>query len=425
FPLKIIQMFSHGFPADWKEVLTRHFTAPSLDQEAPEADPREDTTTVDNLPLPEVRNELTREQSTDTPSLKCKELDEDNDSSREHIARDNDNSRRNKGEPTPRSDRDITPQKSTPIRDNSPLATHILQIEHVGSEIDGGSHTYAGTISSELNPSLDSPSPDSQTDRIYLQGNDVVGHDNTPTRNTLSNRQQDFDRNLGNPELGEDNALDQESTTNLHDRYLNKSDVIDDKETLAKGFPKDEGEEEEEEEDKVNQDNHRDVKAVLTNSIDRVLSREGVLGQQRQQRQQHPSTIFKSLTSISASSQSSIHDFGVLSTTSVGTGLNDDNLDSGASFAEGRRDPTMDVMALKDSVMTDAFFGNDSMALEQVSSLSIFGGDFTTSVRHGHATSEEDSISTSVNMDDMQQELPHDNDLLQLDALDQHDQPSP
>ncbi|KAF9980356.1 hypothetical protein BGZ65_005197, partial [Modicella reniformis] len=112
------------------------------------------------------------------------------------------------------------------------------------------------------------------------------------------------------------------------------------------------------------------------------------------------------------------------SMTSVGTGLNGgDDLNSGASFAEGRRDPTMDVMALKDSVMTNTFFGNDSVALDLVSSLSIFGGDFTTFVRHGHATSEEDSTSTSVNVDHMQQELAH-YELLQMDALDQHGQPT-
>ncbi|KAF9946145.1 hypothetical protein BGZ65_010024 [Modicella reniformis] len=100
-----------------------------------------------------------------------------------------------------------------------------------------------------------------------------------------------------------------------------------------------------------------------------------------------------------------IHDFQVLSTTSVGTGLNDGgDLNSDASFAEGRRDPTMDVMALKDSLMSDVFFGNDSVAISLPSS----------------DMAEKDSTSTGVNMDDMQQELTHD-DLLQMDALDQHD----
>jgi hypothetical protein len=126
------------------------------------------------------------------------------------------------------------------------------------------------------------------------------------------------------------------------------------------------------------------------------------------------SSVFKTLSTISASSQSSLLDFEI-PTTSIGTALNHD-LDLGT--IPDSHDPIANVAALKDTALMDTFFGSDSISVDQVPSLSIFGEDFALSIRQSQAASKDD-VSADANLDSIgslsthnqQQEVAHD-DLL-------------
>lgn len=160
-------------------------------------------------------------------------------------------------------------------------------------------------------------------------------------------------------------------------------------------------------------------------SNDNVLSKEQSRNQplETEALSKMTKNVFKSLSTISASSQSSIHDFDA----PVDTALSDDDVGLDMFTVDGR-DPITGVVALKDSRKMDAFFGSTCMTVDQVSSLSIFGGDFASSIRHCHDS--EDTMSTGVDLNGQesldthkQQEVPHD-DLLQDSYLEHHDQSS-
>ncbi|KAG0211836.1 hypothetical protein BGX31_001608 [Mortierella sp. GBA43] len=257
--------------------------------------------------------------------------------------------------------------------------------------------------------------------------------------------------------LGSNTLKRTESQVEPLDRSLGSSTTNDETKDSTTDAPKkkDLEKEENEQEDEVDLKERDDVGVLVVNSSDSMFSREQVImGQHHHHNHNHnhnqspekevlskmTRNIFKSLSTISASSRSLIHDFGIPPAASIETGIDagldcSDFLDT--CIMDGR-DPKTGVVALKDS-MKDTFFGS----VDQVSSLSIFGEDFANSIRHGRSRgpasretrgATDDIVSAAMDSrshkeedeEEEEEEVvpPHDDDLLQVGQFDQYD-PTP
>ncbi|KAK3812170.1 MAG: hypothetical protein J3Q66DRAFT_349584 [Benniella sp.] len=337
-------------------------------------------------------------------------------------------------------DQGITLHPSISVYSGPP--TPVLPIEYEETDGDIAAACSLKLISNEFESHNEcSLSPDSGSssnpivERSLLQKNGIVSLDNmsvhpdsaapmTATQvqvleqdsvQTLVVREiQDFDSVLENIELPDD-TLDQGSTSNFAHHSFYNNDATNNDEMRTTFGPK---------EDRMD---HGAVDGMILGPNDE--------GQDLRQPSEietlnkFTSSVFKTLSTISASSQSSLLDFEI-PTTSIGTALNHD-LDLGT--IPDSHDPITNVVALKDTVLTDTFFGSDSISVDQVPSLSIFGEDFALSIRQSQAASEDD-VSADVNLESIgslsahsqQQEVAHDNPLHDNDlGYDDHSPTAP